>query len=376
MVYLIILGITSILAFFADTLYARSRNLSLFAGLLIVVALATVAGLRDYSVGYDYLYYCHADISEAMSANSWWSCLQHAENGWGYTSIIYLATLSSDSHHFAMFALSFVILLLAYLACHNLRQYAPCWVLFSFYILILYAPSLNLIRQSLAISSVFLAFSVYKKKYGGWKFWLLTILSFSFHKTSIIPIAVIVYANIVSYSSPTKQRTLTVAYIILAIVALALLKIVLDIISEQIPAFEKFTTYSNSNGKEGWREPGVSKLALLFIIVYMGGMFLSYKYKLIDNKTLVVSFHIAFTALLCVFGGLYTNTVTRLCFYFWPLCYFYINIILSNNKVVSPRTNVLFIFVATIPFLYEFAKDRLFDSNDYLRYTSEILGIS
>ena len=372
--YTIIVLIAILFTYFAQLSLSKSKLLFAFFSILALGVLEFLAVARDYEVGYDFRYYFLRHISSAAHSESLGDCISNVKEAWGYCTMLYCTTRISDSPRLATAAIALITYGFAYLGCVKLRDKLPLSLSFSLFLLLMYMNSFNLIRQSAAIGLSLYAYSLYRGKWGGLKFYLAAILAMSFHATAIIVPCVVIYANVVSYMSPPKRKLYLLLTIGASVLIVAILAVILQILAHAVPLFAKYTMYVNSQGTETWRQPGLPKFLLLAMFLCLSSFFIAYKQKGISDVDFYKFLVIVVISMSFMLLGIYTQSAYRIAFYFSHICMFSAVYSIFHFIKYTKSTNYIIIalFITSVT-LSLFVKDGLL--SDYLHYKSSILGI-
>ena len=370
LIYVFVIAFSVLMAFFAQKLYERSRMLGLVASALCVLPLATVSGLRDITVGYDFMFYCYNDFRHAIFSPSYSYCMSHTMQEAGYMTIIYFVSTLTHDPHWLMFALTLVTMSFAWMACLRLNDRVPA----TFILVMSYVDSFNFIRQSLAVTTVTFAYSCYRGKNGGLLFWLVAALAFSFHHSSILAILVIFFAQRLSKTGEKTQKRMLFLYLVGMAAGIVALAIVIQALADRFPFFEKYVTYADGKGHEGWRESGVSKLAILQMMIGFAVVMLTQWLRSYDKSTRTIALVMLATNTGALLLGTYTAAAARLSLYFAPLCFFFILFSSQEARRLSAGSKAFFALVVLSTLAFSFVKNYS-SPLQFLWYKSQILGL-
>ncbi|NME33942.1 EpsG family protein [Lactobacillus sp. MRS-253-APC-2B] len=193
-VYLIAFIVSTILFKCGDFFKEKNRWIVDALGILL---LCMVAGFRGISVGTDVSVYLRPSIDAAMYANNfveYWHASWMPPNGYrlmeisqfefGYTLLIWIVTKVFHSIVMTQLVVELFIIYPIYFVLRRLKK-ASVWIGMLTFELMFFNASLNMIRQSMAVSvglvAVFYWFNNDKIK-----FLFLTVLAFFFHKSAVI----------------------------------------------------------------------------------------------------------------------------------------------------------------------------------------------
>ena len=196
-----------LIVFFFSVLFTRLAERSIvsnkkhfFTFSVLAVSLPVLlGGFRDDSIGTDTGGYVSWVWSIVSRCSDWKSFLHLYHGGYfadiefGYLTVNFIARLFGDDVHIVYFLTSLLTILPIYLAIYHNRDKAPMWLSMAIFLLSYYNLSLNLVRQSIALSFCIYAFRYVEKKQ--WmKLAVVVVVILSFHNTgfSFIP-AILLY---------------------------------------------------------------------------------------------------------------------------------------------------------------------------------------
>lgn len=202
--YLISFAISVGLAYLANKNYKNKTKFYIFS-LLSIMIVALLAGLRDYSVGYDVNNYISVHWTLARSSASFTSyCKAIGTNEYLFLLILFFFGKVTSDFHFVLAFLHLIIIACIYFGAFKHRKIInPCFLLFLFYFLF-FNDSLNIIRQYVAMSIVFAGFILLENNKLV-KFSLVILIASLFHKVALISF-VYVLLRIIFFNKNCKLR--------------------------------------------------------------------------------------------------------------------------------------------------------------------------
>ena len=229
MIYLATFAVSLLFIYFG-----LKQNNKILKWLFFVVGLAVpcvLAGLRDITVGTDtggYVlnYYKIAATSDSFGSYMDTIKYNYASNDLIYSFISYVFGKSGLSFHALLFLVECLIVVPIFVAIRNYASDKKSVLLgMGIFYLTLFNMSLNMVRQSLAISFIVLAFSflpklVTKNK----KYWFLLIISIliaiGFHNTAIVSILIfILYFILNTDKIPLKGKKIVSVFVVITALA-------------------------------------------------------------------------------------------------------------------------------------------------------------
>ena len=335
-----------------------------------LIGLAFLAGLRDYGVGTDTLYYSKAYFDDARHAHDLGDLLKNDNiniSNKGYLFLNYLGALMMSHIFMEWFLTELLILICTYLAVIRIsRHYAINLAIFSLlYLFAFYNMSLNLMRQMCAMSICLLSYSYLIEKKNVIAF-LLVALAMTFHTSSGLFLLVFVYR----YLSDTKYKKLVFVIIIGAISLSIFLYYQLLMLLGQLGLFTKIymERYGVNSQFEGLRVPYA--FVAVAVVIYFG-IYLSYLKKLLTDSEnyVILLIHTTFTILM--FLNVLVETLIRLSLYFYVLDIVLMVVLLTSKKMhigYKLFLPVVLIFMWLYSYMY-------LNGHATYPYKSQILGI-
>lgn len=213
-----------------------------------------LAGFRD-NVGTDYLNY--ATIFEEFKTIKFVDIVTASDNiEVGYYMLIKFLQLFGAGVHFAFFVYEFFIVYIFLLALSKYKNSVNAVFCITFYFAMYFHPSLNIIRQSMAMSLLFLAcFYLINKKYVAYA--ITNAVACLFHRTAIICfIFFVVFAFLrKEYIGDRVKLRMTgrrALYYIVILCCPLIYRLVIPLLLT-LPFFSKYSAYAvNINGKIGF----------------------------------------------------------------------------------------------------------------------------
>lgn len=194
--YIITFLLSTLLLFFSDRVKVNQRN---YIVILALILPAVLAAFRANNIGTDVEVYLNPIINAALETSSFdeylnfewfgeWRPVFVSEFEIGFTTLVYFIA-NSFGATWTKFILQVLIIFPIYIAIKKYNKY-PAWLGMLVFYLMMYNSTLNMIRQSIAISFILLAI-VYllenKKKY----FIVSFLIAVLFHKTAFILLVIV-----------------------------------------------------------------------------------------------------------------------------------------------------------------------------------------
>ena len=316
MIYLILFFITSILFYAAQQLKDTSKVAFYVLSYLAIFLLALVAGCRDNTIGYDIRVYGEYTFNSASQSTS--PLTDAFKDEWVepfFYILNYIASLFGGLGT-ALFLIMLVQTLFAFYGMKFYMDRAPLWMLMLSYNILLYATTLSLMRQGIAIT--FLIFSyqyVEKRKFS--KLLLMAILGFFWHKSCAIAFVILFGIYFIYGRSEKAQKKLLFITISSCILTFGSLSIVLQSIIDILPIMSRYSAYADSAGTKGSGfRPDLNNTHIVLQLLIIGLALYLYLNKISTQRQFYILVIIILMNLSSQFLGLYTRFATRFAYYF------------------------------------------------------------
>lgn len=368
--YIVTFILSSMIFYFAQSVKAKSCILFWGLSILSVSLLSLLAGVRDITVGTDVLFYEVGTFSICRYVNSVFDFILYRQDMELFFVVInYLSALISDSIVLPLFLIHFIPFFIFFVTAERYSDFIPLWILMISYIFLFFNPTLNLMRQGIAISFMCYVFKFVEQR--RLKALLLSAgIAFFIHRSSLVVSFVFLYLYLVSLLSEKTQ----IKFLIVSILGLVGVFFVFGHLIEtlaQIESMAKYAAYgTNSSFKSGINTLGLSiRFLFVFLVVFFrksNGLSIS------QNNILLILLAVD---VFCLFLGLYTYFTSRLAMYFMAIELPYIFMLLKGVNV-SNRSSKLFQLSLVFVFAFYFYWINIHKGeNATYPYTSKILGI-
>ena len=305
MIYLVIFFISAFFSFMYQK--AKKKTAQKVFAILAILLPTLLAAFRNESIGTDTLYYIKDTFMRACTYDSWISFIQSSDIEIGYLLINFIVSRITHNIHVLYFVLQFIIQFLIFKACTKMKNQVPVWFSYLSFLLLYYNRSLNMCRQTIALSMVLYAYQYLKdRKFlkGG----LLVFSSLLFHTSAIIGIFIYIFMLLIPNN---KQKTFVLKlliYIVLLVAILGYNNILLFLIDHGILS-SRYTYYlADINGNIIWVDYAL-KLGIFAISLFLYKFLIQKK----ENRTLIYFLLIDFTI---YHLGFVANYAQRISYYF------------------------------------------------------------
>ncbi|MBQ0047165.1 MAG: EpsG family protein [Prevotellaceae bacterium] len=341
--------------------------------LIAALPLSILAGCRDISVGTDTEFYgvpCfnmivhYGELGFIMGASEWEPV---------FTLCIYLGNLYNKTLNAGLFLVAYWTLTFAFLSIYLLREKISLSFGVFIYLLLFYNPSLNLMRQSMAMSVCMLSWCFLYKHKLLWCIIFMVLAYFCHHSAVIfaIPIFIYLYLNYTrkkkkKKKNKIKSRTNFTQFVyILAPLFVVLYDIILGVLIRVGIFSDHFNAYVDSDETNFSKTNVLSSLILfLFVVLFAKKSHLEEKF---GNYTKII----AYISFILMFSSLVSAWAFRSSYYFLTLFPIIIPMMTQNLKNTSVK-QLQMVFNVFLVFLW-FWDVVVNGSNSTYPYTSTIL---
>ena len=255
MIYLACFLLSALFAFFAAK--AQSRWKTIVFSFLSIILPVLLAGLRDISVGIDTSNYYDmerywATASVVDSVKEYMAF--YLPKGYGEVLFALLVGVMGQigNFHLFLFVVHGWIITCVYIGAFRLRKYIQPWLVLLLFYLAFYSHSLNVMRQYMALSIVFVFMAdLLEKKY--LRYCIGVVLATMFHTSGFLTIGLLVihviingdFRRVLPRFDPSMRKRKLFIFVIVAAVVLLFNPVVRLLVSEEI-LHKKYMFYVKS----------------------------------------------------------------------------------------------------------------------------------
>lgn len=392
-IYISAILISLVLIWITNIIFNKKNSFGYYLFSVISLLPTTiVAGIRDLTVGTDIRHYVSTNFSAALNYSNLFDYVKYVNSvktGYvdtvnhtemGYSVLVYVIAKLSDNPMWLLFTLQAVTVVSIYVGLNVFNakntQISVTFGMMVYYT-IFYGPSLNIMRQTMAASLVFLSVALLYRKFYIRSFIILLIAT-QFHLSSIMGIVIfIIYFWIWKYKK--NQYTLrlpsSISLAALFVGVLVTGPIVfkgLQYVVGQLPLLQKYSSSLDYTG--GYSFSGTLLFVIsdfvLFIIINIVEKIQNS--SIIDNKDDLSYLFYVTTLFTVLFFGIYSfqNVVPRLGMFFAIFRIASYSYYISKIKALDLK--IICSIVITILLFIIFFKVTLSGSGEIFPYTSEI----
>ena len=306
--YLITFFISGIFAFIASTSKKKEKKkMFILCSFIAILIPSILAGIRAPGVGTDTLVYIGPFFEKACNSTNVFKYITNRNIEPLYLLVNYIISRFTNSVNVLYFALQLIIMTFVYLACLETKKdnyYLP----YIFFMILSFNRSLNMCRQTIAISIIL--FACYRYAFNGKlaKFIVMVIIAAGFHKIAYIAISMYFIHYLINnknYSTINKFALICA----LCVFFIGFQPIMKALINHNI-INSKYDYYVSSGNSNLIKIETILECLILFITLLLNRYLLS-KDKLNNTLTLFLVFDIVL-----YFLGIYANYAQRIAYFF------------------------------------------------------------
>ena len=194
MVYTITLIFSVFFAWLASRV--KNKGVMILCSIISVLIPAIIAGIRD-RVGTDTMVYAIPDAMSAYTSQSFSEFVSVSLGAEpGYRLLCYVTMKTLGHPNWCLFFYQLITTGCFYIGAYKHRKIAPLPLLMLGFLCMYYVNSFNTMRQSMAVSIIFMGINnLEEKKY--WRFMSYIIVAFTFHYSTIAVVALILIPHMI-----------------------------------------------------------------------------------------------------------------------------------------------------------------------------------
>lgn len=381
---MIVYIITFIITITSTWLAERSTKQKLAFIILSSIAIlipSLIAGFRDSGIGTDTQVYVDDTWNKIIQITSWSDLIKNYNQG-EFESIepIYLfinwcASIFGKDIHYCYFITNLSVILPIFCAIYNNRKKAPMWLSMTIFLFLYYNASLNLVRQSIALS-----FCIYAYKYleqNNWKKLLIwSIIIINTHNTGIFYILFIFLYLIWNLIKKGSIRSVLIGlyFTILPILLLLFNYIVILAIYIGILPTKYLIYLSEDNYGTISKSTFFIYIAIFIVFFYIKK---NTQYSFLEKKTINYFFYSKFFGIILLCASYISKWAFRISYYFnYPIdCIFLPQAIYSIRKKNKSIYNIISLSLICILIIMWYWLIVIRNEHETIPYKSHILGI-
>lgn len=337
--YVICFIISAIFALLSKYCFRKNNNnLGKIFLILSFLGPCVLAGLRSIMVGTDVTVYVTGLYNSSIQSSNIFNFLGNIDIEYGFALLVYLSSKFGDIH----FCLFFIELFVVFPICiyiYKCRNEKSIFLSLLIFLLVIYCSSLNLMRQSIAISFVILSTYYFKnEKY--FKTFLLFLLSLSFHYTSAV--AILIYIMIYIINKTQKNK---LSYLLLITVAICLIPFILDNILALLPKYSRYLTRENTLSMSDILMSSIKKIFWIVLLL------ITYRSKTNtknEKKELLLSIMLLISDYSLFLCNIKFSSAGRLGYYFLYYAYFIFIPLISNAFIQKKLVNIFLVIILSL----------------------------
>lgn len=304
LIYYIVFLISSLLVFGAEkrTLKGKKANLLWIFAVLVP---AIIAGMRAETVGTDTSGYIKEVFNMCKNGTNWKIVIGMYQCEIGYYLLNYIVSLVTGSFQILLFVIQILILGPVLIACKDNSDLVEPYISYLFFLLLFYNRSLNMCRQSIAISICIFSVTFIRKQ-NLIKFVICILLAMSMHRIAFV------FLCIYFISFFLKKKEQIIYKFILCVITMAGLIFYQTLVSKLISLgyISAHYLYYANGGKQNISTIEFTVKILFVLLTLLFSKMLNKKNKINGFFTFMLVFDLLIYCL-----GFYANYAQRISYY-------------------------------------------------------------
>ena len=357
--YILCIVLVTIINFINEFLLNKKNSKSnIILYLLSLFLICFIAGSRSITVGRDIGTYVIRLANLTTTSNGIIDYLINSNSDFLFALLNYIGYIFKD-YHVLLFVIELAVAFPVYIYAYLNRDKVPYTITILIFLLTMFCQSLNVMRQSIAISLSLLSYYFFNKN-DKKKSYLILIVAFLFHKSAFITILIFLFDKVI------RRYKGNILYIILFILALIAVTPIASNIIEH-------TIYSSYVGNTLFMKNfSLGSIVKRLIFVFMWLLCLS---KSKDNnfyKESLIGLLISIFSLYCTILSFSIPGMGRLGYYFYDISCF---LIVYKLPFLFKQRKLIYFLVLTLYVILWWnmtAVDN--DSSEVYPYKSDVLN--
>ena len=333
--------------------------------LLCILLPSLLAGVRDDTLGYDWMGYGVPIWESALTTDSLASFLQYYENAeFGYKLLNYIVAMFSTDCHTFFFVHQLILVSLAVYISYQYKDNGFSEIILLFYFLYIYNTSFNILRQAIALMFFFCAVCLWDKGKIH-KSVFLSVLANLSHNSALFSILYFPFLKLKLFLQKNRIKT-TIVMVGVSFFVITAFSSMLKGLIEMNVFSEHYVPYIDQIG-----EVKSHKIEIVFLLSVIVSLFVFTTQENRNEPTFTQIYFLALISLLFQFFGNITDVAFRVAHYFViPITILLPRI--SKNPCEVQRVCQAFLFLLLFRFIYSIYVNG---AENTVPYTSKILGL-
>lgn len=194
MIYIVCFLLSMFFAGLAQNAYKKSKVIgNLFSAIAILIP-SILAGIRTTDIGIDVDVYVNNNFMWATHHTSLFVFVSRVNSDFLYLALNFFVSRFTNNLNIFLFIVQLINTVLVYLYIYSKKDNHSMAMMYAIYLFIFYNSSLNLVRQSLALSTVIFSFKYVDSKQK-FKYYLTNFIAILFHSSAIVALPIYYLAN-------------------------------------------------------------------------------------------------------------------------------------------------------------------------------------
>ncbi len=377
-IYLFVFSISIYFTWLAER-STKNKPIFFLLSSIAILTLSVLAGCRDSGIGTDTEVYVNKIWSKIIDINSWNDFIFYYQQKYFediefiYLLLNWITSLFSKDVHSIYFITNLVVVVFTYLTLYDNRKKASMWIGMTFFCFIYYNLSLNLVRQSIALSMCMYSFKYWQRKQ-----WIKAIIWFiiilNTHNTGIFYSIVIVTFFLTQIQNNKVKNILLSSFIIINLIIFIAFDFILILVIKLGILPTKFLWYLGSENEMLF----IKSVFINYLIFLFSFFFMSKENNNINDKNNLKTFTL-YKLLGCLFfvTSIISQWSYRISYYINYLtdCSFLPQALKISSKNSKKYYQIYLLSCISISIIVWYWSIVVHNGNETIPYKSKILGI-
>lgn len=319
-----------------------SKIKSAFMWLIAILGPTFLAAVRAETVGTDTSGYVKEIFELCKNGTDWKYIVGAYQCEIGYYWINYMVSYFTDSFQILLFVIQILVLMPVIISCKNNKDLVEPYISYLFFLVLFYNRTLNMTRQSIAISFCILAVTFMRKQEIR-KFLLCVIIAMTMHRIAIL----FIFIYFLYYFLQKKDRVFyKFLFSVIAILVLIFYQTIVVKLVDLGYISKRYLYYANSGNQN------ISTIELLTKVIFLIIILITSKYLNKKNKDNGFLIFILILDILVYCIGFYANYAQRISYYLGFFVIFIIPQVPKCMKMNQRRVCLFFLLAISFVFSY------------------------
>lgn len=223
MIYIICFLFSIFFAKLAQNSYKKNKIIGNIFSTIAILFPSILAGIRTTDIGIDVDVYVHNNFIWSTYHTSFFVFITKVNSDILYLALNFIVSRFTTNINVFLFIIQLINTILVYSYIYSKREKHSMAMMYAIYLFMFYNLSLNLVRQSLALSIIVLGFRFVDSKQK-LKYYITNIIAIFMHSSAVIALPIYFLANM---NNTKNNKILKIVIIVLLMISIALYKKIL-----------------------------------------------------------------------------------------------------------------------------------------------------